>query len=77
MASPQAALKFGSRNKVDFFNVDATLTSAAVPVAISNAGAAVWLDMKGYSGIFVLAGGVVVSDPSASEISWVPSSLRT
>ena len=58
MASPQAALKFGSRNKVDFFNVDANLTTAAVPVAISNGGAAVWLDMKGYSGIFVLAGGV-------------------
>lgn len=58
MASPQAALKFGSRNKVDFFNVDADLTTAAVPVAISNGGAAVWLDMKGYSGIFVLAGGV-------------------
>jgi hypothetical protein len=58
MTSPQAALKFGSRNKVDFFNVDADLTTAAVPVAISNGGAAVWLDMKGYSGVFFLAGGV-------------------
>ena len=56
MASPQAALHFMSRNKVDFFNVDADLTTAAVPVAISNAGAAVWLDMKGYSGVFFLVG---------------------
>ena len=58
MASPQAALHFMSRNKVDFFNVDADLTTAAVPVAISNGGAAVWLDMKGYSGVFFIAGGV-------------------
>jgi hypothetical protein len=69
MASPQAALHFASRNKVDFFNVDADLTTAAVPVAISNAGAAVWLDMKGYSGIFVLAGGVNLTGAGPKSLS--------
>ena len=69
MASPQEALKFGSKNKVDFFNVDGDYTTAAVAQAVSTSGE-VWLDMKGYSGLFVLAGGVNLTGdgPKSLEI---------
>ena len=56
MTSPQVALHFASRNKVDFFNIDEDLTTADVPLPISNGGDEVWLDMKGYSGVFFLVG---------------------
>jgi len=53
MASPQAALKFGSRNKINMFGVDGNYTTAAIAKAVSMADAEVWLDMKGYSGVWV------------------------
>ena len=60
-----------SRNKVDFFNVDADLTTAAVPVAISNGGAAVWLDMKGYSGVFFCVGAVALAGNGVEAVTIV------
>ena len=59
MASPQAALKVASKYKINMFNADGDYqAAAAIAKAVSAADAEVWLDMKGYSGVWVGVMGV-------------------
>ena len=58
MTSPQAALKVASKNKINLFMIDGDYTTAKIACNHSAADAEVWLDMKGYSGIWVGAIGV-------------------
>jgi len=54
MSSPQAALKIASGYKINMFNADGDYQAgAAIAKAVSAADAEVWLDMKGYSGVWV------------------------
>jgi hypothetical protein len=76
MASPQAADSFATRNKVDVFNVDGDYTVAAITTAVSTSGE-VWLDMKGYSGIWVAAIGTNLTGAGPSVLSLVGDESST
>jgi hypothetical protein len=76
MASPQAADSFATRNKVDIFNVDGDYTTAAITTAVSS-GAAEWLDMKGYSGIWVGVIGTNLTGTGPTVLSLVGDTSPT
>lgn len=73
MASPQAADKLACRQKIDIFNVDGNYTTAAICTAVSTSGE-VWLDMKGYSGLWVGAIGTNLTGAGPSALSIVGDS---
>lgn len=73
MASPQALDKFAVNNKVNMFNVDGDYTTAAICSSVSTSGE-VWLDMKGYSGLWVGAMGVNLTGVGPSALSIIGDS---
>lgn len=73
MASPQALDKFAVNNKVDLFNVDGDYTTAAICSSVSTSGE-VWLDMKGYSGLWVGAIGTNLTGTGPSALSIIGDS---
>jgi len=73
MASPQAYDKFGVNNKLVSFPVDEDLSTADVAVSVGT-GAEVWLDMKGYDGVFVVATGVNLTGTGPEALSIIGDS---
>ena len=73
MASPQAYDKFFASNKVNTWPVDGSYSTAAISTAVGTT-AEVWLDMKGYTGIAVLATGINLTGVGVEEISIVGDS---
>ena len=76
MASPQAADKFAVNNKVDIWNVDGDYTTAAITTSVSTTGE-VWLDMKGYSGLWVGVIGTNLTGTGPSALSIVGDESST
>ena len=73
MASPQAYDKFGANNKLVSFPVDEDLTTADVAVSVGT-GAEVWLDMKGFSGVFVVVTGINLGGTGVEAVSIIGDS---
>jgi len=73
MASPQAYDKFGVSNKLVSYPVDEDLSTGDVAVSVGTS-AEVWLDMKGFSGVFVVATGVNLTGAGPSALSIIGDS---